>query len=188
MKQGQAAKEGFALPQGAAFVALDEIQPSRLPELAEARARVRSDIVEAAALEKARALAEQVREHAERVGLERAAAAVGLVRKETLSPVSPGQPLGDLGSGITLDEAAFSLPEGTLSDPVRTADGWAILRVTKRHGFDEEAFAREKPRIIAAIRQRKQGEIFQAYLVDARDRYEIRRNPEAFRRALGRDR
>ncbi|MGD8894403.1 MAG: SurA N-terminal domain-containing protein [Acidobacteriota bacterium] len=188
MDEGQVEEAGFALPQGTAFIALAEIQPSRLPDLEEARDRVRADIVEEEALEKAHALAEQVRDRAKRVGLERAASAAGLVRKETLSPTSPGQPLGDLGTGFALDEVAFSLPEETLSDPVRTADGWAILRVTERQGFDAEAFEREKPRVAAALRQQAQGEAFQAYIAAAHERYEIRRNPEAYRRALGRDR
>jgi peptidyl-prolyl cis-trans isomerase D len=186
MEPGEVSTEGFALPQGAAFIALDEVQPSRLPELDEVRDRVRADIVEETALEKAHDLASQIRDRAEKIGLERAATAANLVRKETLSPTPPGQPIGDLGTGFALDEAAFSLPEDTLSDPVRTADGWAILRVTKREGFNAEAFEREKPRIEAALRQQKQGEVFEAYLRAARGRYEIRRNPEAYRRALGR--
>jgi peptidyl-prolyl cis-trans isomerase D len=188
MEAGQVEEEGFALPQGAAYIGLAEIQPSRIPELDEVRDTVRNDIVEEISLAKAHALAVQVRDRARRVGLERAASAAGLVRKETLSPTSPGQPMGDLGTGIALDEAAFSLPVETLSDPVPTADGWAILRVTKREGFDAEAFESEKPRVAAALRAQRQGEAFQAYIGAAQDRYQIRRNNEAYRRALGRDR
>jgi parvulin-like peptidyl-prolyl isomerase len=168
-------------------VALAEVQPSRLPELDEVRDAVRSDIVEETALEKARATAAEVRAKAEKAGLEKAADALGLVRKETLSPTGPGQPLGDLGTGIALDTVAFSLPEGELSDPVRVADGWGVLRVLERQGFDSAAFEEEKPRVVASLRQQKQGEAFQAYLGAARERYEIRQNPEAYRRAVGRE-
>ncbi len=188
MEPGEVGKEGFALPQGAVFIALASVEPSRLPELDEVRDRVGTDIVEETTFERAHELAGRVRGRAEAVGLERAASAVGLVRKETLSPVAPGQPLGDLGTGIGLDEAAFSLPVATLSNPVRTADGWAVLRVTDRQSFDPEAFEREKPRLVASLRQQRQDEAFQAYVGSARNRYEVRRNPEAYRRALGRDR
>ena len=85
-----------------------------------------------------------------------------------------------------VDEAAFSLPEETLSDPVRTADGWAILRVAQRQGFDAEVFDRERPRVVASLRQQKQGQVFQAYMGSARERYEVRRNAAAYRRALER--
>jgi peptidyl-prolyl cis-trans isomerase D len=188
MEAGQAEKEGFGLPQGAVFIELAEIQPSRVPELDEARERVTAHLVAETALEQAHALAEQVRDRARKAGLERAATRVDLVRKETLSPTAPGQPIGDLGTGLALDEAAFSLPAETISDPVRTADGWAILRVTERQEFDAEAFDRERPRVTASLRQQKQSQVFQAYMGSARERYEVRRNPEAYRRALGQGR
>lgn len=188
MEEGQAEKEGFALPQGAVFIALQEIQESHVPELADVKDRVRADLVAAGATSAAFALAEQVRDQARRSDLERAASRFDLVRKETLSPTAPGQPLGDLGTGLALDEAAFSIPEEEVSDPIPTADGWAVLRVTSRQGFDPETFEAERPRVAASLRQQKQGQAFQAYLGAARDRYEVRRNSEAYRRALGQDR
>ena len=187
MESGQAEKEGFGLPQGAAFISLDEIQPSRLPELDEAREVVRANLADEAAVEEGQALAEQVRDRARKVGLERAATGVDLVRKETLSPTGPGQPIGDLGTGLALEEAAFSLPVETISDPVRTADGWAVLRVTEHKEFDTEAFDRERPRVVASLRQQKQSQAFQAYMGAARERYKVRRNSEAYRRALGQE-
>lgn len=185
MKAGDVEKEGFSLPQGAAFVALAEIQPSRVPELSDVRDRVRSDIVEAKALEEAKALAQTVRAKAETVGLEQAASAVGLVRKETPALTARGQPLGDLGTGLALDDAAFSLEEKTLSQPVRTASGWAILRVLERKPFDPAEFAKQEDQIAASLRKQMQQELFRAYLLAARDRYEIKRSTQAWRRAIG---
>ena len=129
MKAGETEKEGFALPQGAAFIALAEVQPARAPELEAVKERVREDLVQEAALEKARAAAADVRARAEKLGLEKAAASVSLVRKETQALTGRGQPLGDLGTGMALEEAAVSLPEKTLSEPARASAGWAVLRV-----------------------------------------------------------
>jgi peptidyl-prolyl cis-trans isomerase D len=185
MKPGETEKEGFALPQGAAFISLVEVQPSRLPTLAEARDRVRADLVDEGAFARARAAAAAVEAKAETVGLEKAAAAAGLVRKETPSLTGRGQPLGDLGTGATLEDAAFSLPEKQLSDPVRTSAGWAVLRVIERKPFDAAAFAAQKGEIAASLRQQKQQELFQAFLAAARDRYRITRNAKAYARALG---
>jgi peptidyl-prolyl cis-trans isomerase D len=185
MKQGEVEKEGFSLPQGAVFVALAEIQPARAPELKDVRDKVRADLVETKAFDEAKALAETVRTKAEKVGLEKAAAAVGLVRKETPALTSRGQPFGDLGTGFALDEAAFSLEEKTLSEPVRTTSGWAILRVLERKPFDPAEFAKQKDQIAATLRKQMQEELFRAYLLAARDRYEVKRNTQAWRRALG---
>lgn len=187
MKPGQAEKEGFALPQGAAFVSLAEVQPARTPSLDEARDKVRADLVGEAALAKARAAAADVEARAEKVGLEKAAAAAGLVRKETPALTGRGQALGDLGTGAALEEAAFSLPEKTLSGPVRTTAGWAVLRVLEKKPFDPAELARQKAQVAASLRQQRQQELFRAFVVAARDRYEVTRDAKAYRRALGQE-
>jgi peptidyl-prolyl cis-trans isomerase D len=187
MKPGQAEKEGFALPQGAAFVSLVEIQPARVPELKDVREKVRADLVEEAAFEQARTVAAGVEAKAETLGLEKAAAAYALVRKETPALTGRGQPLGDLGTGAALEAAAFSLPEKTTSDPVRTASGWAVLRLLERKPFDAVELAQQKGQIAASLRQQKQAELFRAFVVAARERYEIARDAKAYRRALGQE-
>ncbi len=187
MKPGQTEKEGFALPQGAAFISLVEVQPSRAPTLAEVHDKVRGDLGDEGAFERARAAASSVRAKAEKDGLDKAATAAGLVRKETQSLTGRGQPLGDLGTGAVLEETAFSLPEKQLSDPVRTSVGWAVLRVLEKKPFDPAAFAAQKAEIVASLRQQKQQELFRAFLTSARERYEITRNAKAYARALGQE-
>ncbi|HYN04105.1 MAG TPA: peptidylprolyl isomerase [Vicinamibacteria bacterium] len=187
MKPAEAEKEGFALPQGAVFVSLAEIQPARAPQLEDVREKVRADLVEEAALEQARTVAAGVKAKAETLGLEKAAAAFSLVRKETPALTGRGQALGDLGTGAALEEAAFSLPEKTTSDPVRTASGWAVLRVLERKPFDAAEFAKQKGQIAASLRQQKQSELFRAFVVASRERYEIARDAKAYRRALGQE-
>ena len=187
MKVGETEKEGFALPQGAAFVSLLEIQPARLPALADVQDRVKADLVEERAFAGARAAAAAVKAKAERVGLEKAAASASLVRKEMPSLAGRGQPLGDLGTGAALEEIAFSLPEKATSEPVRAASGWAVLRVIEKKPFDPEELARQRAQIAASLRRQKQGELFQAFVVTARDRYEVARNAQAYRRALGQE-
>jgi peptidyl-prolyl cis-trans isomerase D len=187
MKAGETEKEGFSLPQGAAFIALAEIQPARSPELEEVAERVLEDLAQEAALERARATAAEVRAKAEKLGLEKAAAAASLVRKETPALTGRNQPLGDLGSGMALEHAAFALPEKTLSEPVRTPTGWAVLRVLEKKPFDAAELERQKAQVRASLRQQRQSELFRAFLTAARDRYPIDRNAAAYRRALGQE-
>ena len=47
--------------------------------------------------------------------------------------------------------------------------------------------AKQKAQIAASLRQQKQSELFRAFVVEARDRYEVTRNPQAWRRALGQE-
>jgi len=184
LEKGQVEPDAYGVPRGAVFFELAEIEAPRLPELKEVEDRIRAELAEEKSLERARATAQELRARAERAGLERAASALGLVRKETPSPVGRGQALGDLGSGAALDAAAFSLAAKTLSEPLRVSGGYAILRVLERNDFDPAAFEKEKGRVGAALRQEKRNQFFQAYLNEARDRFRVERRPEVFRRVV----
>jgi len=185
LKPGQTEKEGFPLPQGAAFVSLVEVQPARAAALQDVHDKVKADLVEEKAMEEAHALAGSVKAKAATIGLDKAAAASGLVRKETPQLVGRGQPLGDLGTGAALDQAAFSLPEKTLSDPVRTASGWAVLGVLEKKTPEPAELQRQKAQIAASLRDEQRQELFRAFLASARERYTITRDAKAYRRAVG---
>jgi hypothetical protein len=145
---------------------------------------VRADVVEDKALAKARDLAAQVRARAEKDGLDKAATALGLVRKETPALVGRGQPLAELGSTAALEAAVYSLPEKTLSEPVRAGGGYAVMRVLEKKPFDPAAFEKEKPSITTSLRGGKKQQLFQAFLEQARQRYTVERNLSALQRAV----
>jgi peptidyl-prolyl cis-trans isomerase D len=184
MKPGDVEKEGFPLPRGAAFIALAEVQESKLPELDEVKDKVRADVLEERALEKARAAVADVKARAATTTLDKAAAALGLVRKETPSLTGRDQPLGDLGTSALLDQQVFSLAEKVLSDPVRVPAGWAVVRVLEKKAFDPQEFEKQKGPITAALRDQRRNELFQAYMNQARERFALYREPEAFKRVV----
>jgi peptidyl-prolyl cis-trans isomerase D len=184
MKVGDVEKEGFSLPRGAAFIALAEIQPSKLPELKEVQDKVRADLVDERALEKAESTAGELKTRAAATSLDKAAAALGLVRKETPALTGHDQPLGDLGTSASLEVEAFSLPEKTLSDPVRVPAGYAVLRILEKKAFDPVEFEKQKGSIAASLRGQKENELFQAYMSQARDRVTIYREAEAYKRVV----
>jgi hypothetical protein len=136
-------------------------------------------------MERARARAADLRARAGREGLDKAASALGTVRKETPGLVGRGQPLGDLGASLELEQAAFALPEKALSEPVRTPGGYAVLRVLEKKPFDPAAFEGQKAQLASELKQQKQGQLFRAYLSKARERYSIERRPDALQRVLG---
>jgi peptidyl-prolyl cis-trans isomerase D len=186
LKVGEVEKEPFSAGRGGfVFVALAEIQPPRVPELKEVEGKVKADLLGAASREKARQLAVEVQAAAGSQGLEKAATAHGLVRKETPTLVGHGQPMGDLGASAALEEAAYALPEKTLSEPVRTPSGWALMRVIDKRSFDPAAFEKQRASIAAQMRQQRKGELFQAYMSQARQRVTVEKSPEAFRKLVG---
>jgi peptidyl-prolyl cis-trans isomerase D len=186
LKAGETDPEPFPLPRGAwAFIALLEVQPPRDPELKEIQDRVKSDLLEERGLEKARAVAEQLKTRAQASSLDKAASALDLVRKETQGLVGRGQSLGDLPASRALDDVAYSLPAQELSPPVAVEGGYAVVRVLEKKAFDPGAFEAQKSSLLASLRTEKRQRLYQAYLGEARRRFAVERRPEVFRRLLG---
>lgn len=185
MKPGETDKEPYRVGRGTAFMALAQIQPARPAELKDVQAQVRADLIEEKAFSAAEARAREVRAKAESGGLEKAATSVGLVRKETLDFVSRSQPLGDLGTGAGVERAVFGLPQGSLSEPVKTTSGYAVVRVLEKKAFDAAAFEKERGSLVAQLTEEKRMNLFEAFLRAARDRYVVQQRPDLLRRAIG---
>jgi peptidyl-prolyl cis-trans isomerase D len=178
LKAGETATEGFTVSGGRAYIALAEIQPARVPALTEVQDKVKADIAKERTAERARQRATELRARAEKDGLEKAATALGLVRKETPSPVGRGTALGDLGASQALEQAAYELPVGGLSEPVRVGDGYAVLRVLEKKAFDQAAFEKEKDAVAASLRESRKQQLFRAYMTQARQRFPVERRAD----------
>jgi peptidyl-prolyl cis-trans isomerase D len=185
LKAGETDKEGFDVPRGYAFIAVAEIQPARAAELKDVQDKIKADLAEEKAFLKAKEQAQELKTRAAKADLEKSATALGLVRKETPALTGRSQPLGDLGSGAALDDVAFALPEKVLSDPVRVASGYAVLRVLEKKAFDPAVFEQQKTSLTSSLRQQKKSQLFQSYLEEARQRVTVERHPEAFKRIVG---
>jgi peptidyl-prolyl cis-trans isomerase D len=184
MKRAETEGDPFPVSGGYAFISLAEVQPSRPPELKEVQDKVRADLKRARALEKAKATAIDLQARAEKDGLEKAAASLSLLRKETPGLVGRGQPMGDLGTSAALDREAYALPEKVLSDPIPVSGGLAVLRVLEKKPFDPAAFEKEKPQLLTSLREERKQELFRAYMEEARRRFPIQRHVEAYRRVM----
>ena len=121
MKAGEIEREGFPVSRGYAFFRVAEVKPARAAELADVKDKVRAEVLEEKALRGAREQAEALRTRAAKEGLDKAAAALKLVRKETPALVGRGQAVGELGDGAAVEEAVFDQPEKALQAPVRSA-------------------------------------------------------------------
>jgi peptidyl-prolyl cis-trans isomerase D len=185
LKKGETASDPFQVNRGYAFIQLAEIQPPHLPEWSEVKDKVKADLVMAGAFDKAREKAEELRKLADKEGLDKAATALGLVRKESPGMVARSQAIGDLPSGAALDAAVFSLKPKSLSDPVRVADGYAVLEVLETKPFDPAAYASVKASFTAGLENEKKGKVFQSYMMDVRKRETVEKVPDVYDRIAG---
>jgi peptidyl-prolyl cis-trans isomerase D len=185
LKAGETPSTPLSLRSGFAFVSLREIKEPRIPELAEVQERVKSDVLEAKAFELARTRAAEVRAKASQGGLDKAAAAMGLSRRETPGLSPRGQALGELPPGLDLDQKAFTLDVKALSEPIRVTTGYAVVRVLEKKTFDPAAFEREKAALASSMREARRGQVFQAFLAQARQRFPVEKHPEVLQRLVG---
>jgi parvulin-like peptidyl-prolyl isomerase len=184
MKRGETESDPFGLPSGYAFVSVAEIQAPRVPDYSEVKDRVRAAVQREKAFARARSVAQDLRRRAEANGLDKAAQALGLVRKETPSLTGRGQALGDLGTSAALERAVFALPEKVLSDPLEAPGGVAVVRVLEKKAFDPVAFEKEKAALVASLREQRRQELFRSYMDAARRRNPVQRHVETFRRVI----
>ena len=184
LEKGETARETFRVPGGFAFLAVEDVQPPRVPDLKEITEKVRADVVRDKAFQKAAAAAGALRAAAEQGGLDKAASAAGLARKQTEAAVSRGQAIGELGASAGL-EAAFDLPVNALSEPLRTPAGFAVVRVTEKTPYDPAAFAKEKEALVESLTEQRRGQMFQAYMQEARKRFPVTRRPDVIERVTG---
>ena len=183
LDEGEVAPEPIRVPGGYAFIAVDDVQAPRLPEVKDVMDKVRADVVRDKAYKKAAATASAIRAQAETGGLEKAATAAGLVRKQTDALVARLQPIGDLGTSAAL-ESVFDLPVNALSEPLETPSGVAVVRVTEKKEFDPAAFEKEKDALTASLTEQRRGQLFQAYMQEARKRFPVVRYPDAMQRVV----
>lgn len=145
-------KQIRALP--AAVPALDEIKDK-------VEAAVKREKAEALALERARRIAEDARQE----DLLAAARKAGALTGET-SRFSRAKPAERL-PGDAL-HAALATPAGALTEPVKTQQGYYVLKVLERVPPDTSTLVTERDKLSADLLARKQSQVWQSWLASAR--------------------
>jgi peptidyl-prolyl cis-trans isomerase D len=183
IKEGEVS-EALRTPQGYAFITVTGRQDPYIPKLEEVKTKVRDEVVKQKAIEKARAAATAAAASLKSGDFEKAAKAAGLDVKTT-ELIARGTPILDLGTSPKLDEAAFALKEGGVSDPVVTDTGAAVVKVVERKDGTTEDLAKEKQTIRNELLNERKQKFFAAYMTKARQRMTIRTNPQTIAQVVG---
>ena len=179
LKAKETSKDGFPAGAGAAFIRLDEILPTKTPELSEVKDEVKKDLIRVMAREKARESAKALVADAERTDLAKAAIKAKLTRVETKGLVGRGQAFTEIPQSSLLEDQVFDLGEKKLSSPLDTPSGVAIARVLEKKSSDETALVQQRDSIRESLVSAKKDRLFSSYLQTLTDRYPISRNAQA---------
>jgi len=176
MKQGDVS-EPIRTPQGFAFITVTGRQDPYIPKLDEVKTKVRDAVLKQKAIDAARQKAAEVAAAMKSGDFDKAAKAAGLDVKTT-ELIARGAPIGDAGVSPALEEKAFSLPAGGVSDPVVTDNGAAIVKVLERKDVDPAEFAKQKESTRDELLNQRKQQFFAAYMTKARERMKININRE----------
>jgi peptidyl-prolyl cis-trans isomerase D len=183
MKEGEVS-EPLRTPQGFAFITVTGRQDAYIPKLDEVKAKVRDDVLKEKAIEKARTSATAIAANLKSGDFDKAAKAAGLEVKTT-DLIARGAPIGEIGISPKLEEAAFALKEGAVSDPVVTENGAAVVKVAERKDATSEDIAKDKANLRNELLNDRKQKFFAAYMTKARQRMTIRTNPQTIAQIIG---
>lgn len=165
--------------QGYVIIGVTDKQDAHLPTLDEAKDKVREAVVSAkateAARQKAAAVAAALKGNADMAAV---AKANGLeVRTSEL--VARGAAWPDAGLSAAVDQAAFSLPVGTASEPIVTDRGVVVVKVVERSTPTDADVAASRAGVREQLLRERKNRFFSAYMTKAKQRMKIDINREA---------
>ena len=159
--------ELFDAPEGYFLARLDSIVPGGEPRLEGVRGEIRAYLAKQKKLDRLEKEAAQLASRAKASTLESAAQAAGEKVQQTnvFTRVNAVPLLGQFNQAIG---AAFALPVGAVSAPVRTDDGVVVMRVDRRVEASRQAFDAQKAEQRRQITQALRSERVRDFLDDLR--------------------
>ncbi len=174
----------MASPRGPVFVTVTGKRDPYVPMLDQVKDRVREDLIRTRATElsrqRAAAIAAALRSAPDFAG---AAKAQGFEAKET-ALIARGAPLPDIGVSPEVDTAVFSLPAGSVSEPITTNDATVIVRVVERDDVTPEELKQGEDAFREQLLSERRGRFFTAYMAKAKERMRIEINQDVVTRML----
>ena len=169
--------------RGFVFVTPTAKQDPYVPKLEEVKDRVRDEVVKNKARDLARQKAAEVAAKLKGAAdFDKAAKAAGLDVKTTES-ITRDAPIPDLGNAPAVTEAAFKLSAGSVSDPIPTDNGAAIVKVVEKQESSPAEYSQTKDKFRDEILAERRNRFFGAYMVKAKQRMKIEVNREALQKA-----
>ena len=183
LAQGAAAGP-IASPRGPVFIALADRRDPYLPTLDQVKDRVQEDVIRARATELSRQRATQIAA-ALRAAPDFAAAAKaqGFEAKDT-QLVPRGSPLPDIGVNAQVDKVAFSLPQGSVSEPINATNATVIVRVAERDDVTPQELQAQKESFRGQLLNERRNLFFSSYMAKAKERMDIEIRDDVVRRML----
>ena len=168
---------------GFAFIALVGVQEARASKLEDVKDCVREDVILKKAVDAARQKAASLSASLKAGDFAKAAKAAGLEVKTT-ELVARGLALPDVGQSDAVDAAVFALPAGAITEPIQTENAIVVARVVEKKEVTPAEVAAGRAEMRTEVMNERRGRFFASYMTKAKQRMNIRINPETLRRVI----
>lgn len=169
--------------RGFVFETMLQKQDPYVPKVDEVKDRVKDEVIKQKARDlskqKANEIAAKLKGAAD---FEKAAKAAG-VEAKTTDLLTKDSPIPDLGAAPAVEEAAFKLPVGAVSDAIATDNGAAIVKVLEKQEVTPEEWASSKDRFREELLNDRRNRFFAAYMGKAKQKMKISVNRESLQKA-----
>jgi peptidyl-prolyl cis-trans isomerase D len=171
--------------RGFVFASMVAKQDAYVPKVDEVKERVRDEVVRNKAkefgLKKATEVAGKLKGSAD---FEKAVQAAGF-KAQTTELITRDSPIPDLGMAPEVTEAAFALAPGTVSQPIATDTGSAVIKVLEKQEVSPQELAANKQKFRDDLLADRRNRFFAAYMTKAKQKMRIEVNREAVQRLVG---
>jgi peptidyl-prolyl cis-trans isomerase D len=169
--------------RGFVFETMTAKQDPYVPKVDEVKDRVRDELIKVKARDVSRQKAAEIAAKLKSApDFEKAAKAAG-VEAKTTELIASGAPLPDLGVAPAVDEVAFKLPVGGVSDPIPTDNGTAVIKVLEKKEVTPDEWTSSKDRFREELLNERRSRFFSAFMQKAKQKMKIDVNREALTRA-----
>ena len=183
-------KEGDVTPAmrvstGWVFATVTGRQDAYIPKLDEVKTRVTDDLKQQKATEMAKqraaAIATELKAAKDFAG---AAKRAGLEIKPT-ELITRGSAIPDLGISESIDNVAFALPPGGVSDAITTPTGTAIIRVAEKVNVTDAEVELGRDQLREELVNARRDKFFAAYMQKAKQGLKITTREDTLARVVG---
>jgi parvulin-like peptidyl-prolyl isomerase len=115
---------------------------------------------------------------------EKAAKAAGLDAKTT-ELITRDQPIPDLGVAPTVEDQAFAMTVGAVSDPIATDNGTAVIKVLEKKEVTPDEWKTAKDTFRDQLLTDRRNRFFASYMVKAKQKMKIEVNRDTLQKAVG---
>lgn len=173
------------VPAGWVFATVTGRQDAYVPKLDEVKATVREDLASQKAADLATARATAIATDLKNAKDFAAAAKRAGLDVTTTELIARGTAIPDLGISEAVDEAAFALPQGGVSDAILTPSGTAIVRVVERVDVTDAEIAVGRDELRDELVNERRDRFFGAYMQKAKLTLRINIRQDTLARVVG---